>query len=266
MDRPAHLTQENAAAFAHAGVARAYVLRPPYPQALIDRLRKLLPAMGGRLLEAGCGTGEVARRLAPSVARVDAFDPSAAMLEVARHETGGDAANICWTQSTAEEFAPGPEGYDLIVTALSLHWMDWERVMPNFASWLRERARHAIVTDRTVREVPWRAAIEELVPRFSAMQNFEHFDLLEELQRRGLFRLESTEQFGPETARQSVDDYLESWHSRAGFARERISEAAASEFRAGIAAALQPHARDGWIEFDVTASVAIGVPLSPSPA
>ena len=253
-----HLTPEHAAVFGLESVASSYVNRPPYPQAMIDRLR----TFGGRVLEVGCGTAECSRRLAPHVERIDAVEPSAAMIAVGRAQPGGDAANLHWHNVPAEKFETD-ERYDLILTALSLHWMDWNVVLPKFARMLRPGGRHVIVYRRTIRDVPWVDAINRLVPQYSAMQNFRDFDLIEEVVGRGLFEVESREQFGPEPFRQSIDDYLDSWHSRAGFARERLTEQAANEFRAGIAAALQPHARDGHVEIDVNSSIVVGLPISP---
>ena len=63
-----HLTPEHAAVFGLESVASSYVNRPPYPQAMIDRLR----TFGGSVLEVGCGTAECSRRLAPFVERIDA--------------------------------------------------------------------------------------------------------------------------------------------------------------------------------------------------
>ena len=89
--------------------------------------------------------------------------------------------------------------------------------------------------------------------------NFEPIDLHAEVNRYELFDLSETQEVGPERFEQTVEDYLESWHSRAGFVRERLAAGAAEEFRAGIAAALQPHARVGkegrrYLEIDVRAS------------
>jgi len=261
---PDYITPERAGAFLIESTARAYPHRPPYPQALIDALRTLLPDGGGSVLELGCGTGEVSRRLAPHVKRVDAIDPSAAMIEVGRGEEGGGAANLAWTNVAAEEFETDRR-YDLVVTALSLHWMNWYTVLPKIAGLLKRGGAYALVTNRTIRSVPWAAAIEELVPRYSAIPNWTPIDLVAEVRASEVFDLGEVQKVGPEHFEQSVENYLESWHSRAGFVRERLAEGAEDKFRAGIAAAVQPHAREDsegrrWIGIDVRAEFVIGRP------
>jgi SAM-dependent methyltransferase len=61
-----------------------YHLRTPYPSALAAFLQGLMTPRGGNVIELGCGTGELARMMAPHSERVDAIDVSAAMLEKAR--------------------------------------------------------------------------------------------------------------------------------------------------------------------------------------
>ncbi|MBV9278962.1 MAG: class I SAM-dependent methyltransferase, partial [Chloroflexi bacterium] len=48
------------------------------------------------VLDAGCGTGDVARPLAPLVDRVDAVDISAGMIERGRRLPGGENPAITW--------------------------------------------------------------------------------------------------------------------------------------------------------------------------
>jgi trans-aconitate methyltransferase len=79
--------------------------------------------------EGRCGTGDIAPELTPHVARVHAVDPSITMLTRGKALPGGQHANIQWMVSTAEEFSY-PSQYALVVAAESLHWMDWDRVLP----------------------------------------------------------------------------------------------------------------------------------------
>ena len=226
-----HLTPENARTFCFKGVAQSYVFRPPYPQALIDRLRGL----GNTVLEMGCGTAECSRRLAPFVERIDAVDPSAAMLAVGRGQPGGDAPNIHWHNAAAEEFET-ERRYDLIITALSLHWMDWEVVMPQVRALAANRAAGtSSSTTRTVRAV----AVEGGDRRRScrATPRCSHFKRVRHDRGVGIAVDSSSRSRARSSARspsvQGIDEYLDSWHSRAGFARERLTEEAANEFRAG---------------------------------
>ena len=68
-------------AFEDEDVVRAYQHRPPYSADVIAMLRALSGGASGAVLDVGCGRGELARRLAPYVNRVDTVDRSAAMIE-----------------------------------------------------------------------------------------------------------------------------------------------------------------------------------------
>ncbi len=84
------------------------------------------------MLDAGCGTGEIARRMAPRVAHVDAVDFSPAMIANGKRLAGREASALHWIEGEVETVALTPP-YGLITEASSLHWMDWSVVLPRFA-------------------------------------------------------------------------------------------------------------------------------------
>ena len=82
IERPSQFRFEYSSIFQDQSVVRAYRYRPQYPAATFGLLADLLPVKCRPrvVLDAGCGTGFVARTLAPLVERVDAVDFSAAAL------------------------------------------------------------------------------------------------------------------------------------------------------------------------------------------
>jgi ubiquinone/menaquinone biosynthesis C-methylase UbiE len=79
-----------------------------------------------RILDVGCGTGYLLRRLAdrcPDAAELIGVDPARAMIAAARAAAAGD--RLQWLEGTAEEL-PFPEGsFDLVVSTTSFdHWAD----------------------------------------------------------------------------------------------------------------------------------------------
>src|SRR5215210_205002 len=99
LPKPKHLGSEYAAQFADRSVVAAYRHRPPYPAEVFDVLAGLIaaaPHAARAVLDAGCGTGDVARRLVSKVDRLDAVDPSSAMLEAGRRLPGGDDSHLRW--------------------------------------------------------------------------------------------------------------------------------------------------------------------------
>lgn len=100
--KPAHLGPVYAAQFQDAAIVAAYPVRPPYPSAVFDVLTSLMvePRIA---LDAGCGTGDIARRLAPLAQQVDAVDISARMIAAGRQLVGGDAPNLHWQVAALED-------------------------------------------------------------------------------------------------------------------------------------------------------------------
>jgi SAM-dependent methyltransferase len=72
-------------------VSRRPIPTGRYPAEVFTVLRGLITDAAPAVLDVGCGTGDIARRLSPLVERVDAVDVSAAMIEHGRRQAGGDA-------------------------------------------------------------------------------------------------------------------------------------------------------------------------------
>src|SRR5262245_53032854 len=129
LPKPRGLGPDYGAQFRDQSVADAYPTRPPYPPEVFEILLGLIQDESPVVLDLGCGTGDIGRGLAPHVTRVDAVDPSTAMIARGRALPGGRNPAIHWITSSAEDFAYSAR-YALIITAESLHWMDWYAVLP----------------------------------------------------------------------------------------------------------------------------------------
>src|SRR4051794_7774514 len=144
LPKPHHLGSKYAAVFQDQSVVAAYHHRPTYPAELFPIIANLIADAPRAVLDVGCGTGDVTRPLAPLVDRIDALDVSAAMLEKARTLPGGDNPRINWILGRAEDREVRPP-YALITAGQSLHWMDWDVVMPRFQTLLTPQGFLAIV-------------------------------------------------------------------------------------------------------------------------
>jgi len=257
--KPAHLGPAFGAQFGDAGVAAAYANRPPYPDALYDTLEGLFPAGPRSLLDLGCGTGEVAIGMSDRSDRIDAVDPSEAMLAIARSRAAGSGAPIRWIRATAEAFEPdGP--YALVVASESFHWMDWSVVPAKIASLLQPGGVLALVSGRELVDLPWRDELMQWIVRYSTNRDFRPYDLVDELTGRGLFRVTGRHSTGRVAFTQSVDEYVESIHSRNGFSRERMGESRAAEFDEAVRAMVSRHSASGLVEGETVSTVVWGLP------
>lgn len=212
--------------FADEAVARAYRCRPPYPAAVFALLRRrLVPP--GRVLDAGAGTGALARGMTAFVEGVDAIEPSAAMIEEGRRLPGGSDRRIRWIAGRAED-APLDPPYGLITCGVSLHWMDPGIVLPRFRAALAPGARLAVVDNANVHG-PYREEVWAVTDRHAAVARHpETPDAIQALRASGLFTIEGEERTEPTPFEQSVDDYIEFLHSTSVLTRAQLGERAAA--------------------------------------
>lgn len=211
------------------------------------------------VLELGAGTGDISIGLAARVDRLDAVEPSSAMVGAAR-EAGGRATNVHWIVDTAENFRP-EHPYSLAVAAESLHWMDWFIVLPKVAASLMPGAVLAIITERAIVGLPWMTALREIVSGFSTNRDYRTYDVVHEVVSRGLFKETGREVVVSERPfRQSLADYVESFHSRNGFSRDRMSTEAADAFDAEVTRLVLSHRSDGVVTGSIRATLVWGLP------
>lgn len=249
-------------AFEDEDVVRAYQHRPPYSADVIAMLRALSGGAAGAVLDIGCGRGELARRLAPYVDRVDAVDRSATMIEAGRQAPGGDAPNLRWIVGQIEDVPLNPP-YSLILGGRSLHWMAWEVIFPRFQDLLPPDGLLAIV-DAKALPLPWRDELRAITARYSTDPGHQRDDMLAIWERAGWFTREGDQATPPVPFAQSIDDYLDSLHSLSRLARVRMGAAQAAAFDAEVRALVAPYLEDGMIVMEVAGRVTWGKPHRPA--
>ncbi len=261
--RPWHLAREYAEQYQDLSVVDAYDLRPLYPSETFSVLEGLYDPQCRRVLDVGCGTGEIARRIAPLVDRVDAVDLSGAMIEKGRRLPGGDAGNLSWIEGEIERVNLAGL-YGLITAASSLHWMEWSVVMPAFSRILSSEGKLAIVFEHlSGPPQPYAERIGRLILQSLTERGIAHrgpFDLVEELRSRGLFRVEGERLTTPVTQEQSVGDFVGSIHARTNFSRDLMGSEAAEAFDVEAMKILNEGFPTGIIEMTVQMKVVWGRP------
>jgi len=255
--KPDHLGPEYGSQFADPSVVAAYRYRPPYPDEALAALVDLV-VPPGLVLDAGAGTGEIARGLAGRVAGVDALDPSPGMIAAGRALPGGDHPALTWLLGRAED-APLGGPYGLITAASSLHWMEWEAMLPRFRDALSPGGVLAIVGQASSPN-PWDAALQPVIDRYSTNRKYRPYHLVDELTQRGLFQELGRRSTQPTTFTQLVAEYVESFHARNGFSRDRMAPDEAAAFDAAARSVVLPHADAGSVTLIITGTVVWGVP------
>jgi len=218
---------ELGAVFADDDVAALYQYRAPYPQGVFAILERLVIAPRV-VLDAGAGTGALARRFPPSIERIDAVDPSGAMIARGRSLPGGDDARIRWIVARAEN-APLSPPYGLITVGASLHWMQADVVLPRFRDALAPGARLAIVDTETTHSGAWRTEMLDIIRRYSPLEHhLETHEMVSRAVQQGVLMLEGEERTSPEPFDQSVDDYLRLLGSTSTLSRVTLGSRAAA--------------------------------------
>jgi SAM-dependent methyltransferase len=257
--KPPGLSPEYAAQFADESVADAYEHRPPYPKEVFEILSSLVRDKPPRVLDIGCGRGEIARHLLSHVDAIDAVDASAAMIERGKRLPGGDDPRLRWIVARMEE-APLDPPYGLVVAASSLHWMDWDIVLPRLREVLASGAFVALLDDQTL-PPPWDARLHELILRYSTNRDFRPYKLVDELEKRGHFRPIGSKTTTVVPFSQPLGSYIDSIHSRNGFSRDRMTPAAADAFDGAVREAVRPWmTTSGDVELSLLSTVCWGIP------
>lgn len=134
-------------------VAEAYdEVRSGYPGELIDAALEIgRLGEGSHVVEVGCGTGKLTEALVARGLRVEAVDPGANMVDVARRRVGQSDA-VRFHIATFED-VDLPEGtFDAVFSATAFHWIDPTIGWRKAAALLKREGRLALLTHTGVRD------------------------------------------------------------------------------------------------------------------
>jgi SAM-dependent methyltransferase len=99
--------------------------RQAYPPPLIERVVELCRLdKRQRVLDLGCGPGQLALAFAPFVAAVAGMDPEPAMLALAGQRAAEAGLRLELIEGSSYDLAPSLGRFDLVVIGRAFHWMD----------------------------------------------------------------------------------------------------------------------------------------------
>jgi ubiquinone/menaquinone biosynthesis C-methylase UbiE len=139
----------------------------PWTQVLLEHAA---PQPGERVLDVACGTGVVARHVAPLVGpagAVVALDISPAMIEVARSIPAAEGAPIVWTEGSAVAL-PYPAGaFDLVLCQQGLQFFpDRATATQEMRRVLGPHGRVALSVWQTLPQNPVHEALDSAIARY----------------------------------------------------------------------------------------------------
>ncbi|MGJ8527956.1 class I SAM-dependent methyltransferase [Maritalea sp.] len=212
--------------FKDAEVVDLYLKRPPYPAKLFDLLVEHAPSTQN-VLDLGCGHGKIARPLTTRFQNVTAIDPSARMIALGKTLENGKAKNLTWTEDYAET-ANLSASYDVIVAALSIHWMDHATLFPKLLKHAKPNHLFAVIEGDQPHNAPWKndwhSFLEKWVPIMTEKPFIKNggsgfWDkYLEYVEVNDEFELIS------DPIVQSIDDFILCQHSRDTFTISKLGD------------------------------------------
>lgn len=134
--------------------------RPGYPDAAIAWLVGTSPQ---RVIDVGCGPGNLTTQLALLGHDVVGLDPSEAMLRAARKKA------LRAVRGAAEALPFADACADVVTAATAFHWFDHELAVPEIRRVLRPSGRVGLLTNIRDESVPWVEALSKIIGSESAM-------------------------------------------------------------------------------------------------
>jgi 2-polyprenyl-3-methyl-5-hydroxy-6-metoxy-1,4-benzoquinol methylase len=154
-----------------AGTGAFYArFRPGYLKVFFDDVIRRFDLNGsGRLLDLGCGTGQLTIPIAGHVAEAIGMDPEPDMLtEAAEHAAANKVGNVTWVRGGSADL-PGRLGrFRLVTMGRSFHWMDREQLLTTLADMVDDQGGLVIANDGCLARstTPWQHIIEEVQHQF----------------------------------------------------------------------------------------------------
>ncbi len=132
--------------------------------------------------------------------------------------------------------------------------------LPRFASVLTPNGYLAVLYN-SFGDVPWQEEVRALRKQVRGHEYPRPTESTKVLEQDGLFQMVGEKETAPVVFRQTVDDYVEQYHSRSDMARVRIGEEAAARFDAELRRILAKYVHGDEIEMQISARVVWGKPL-----
>ena len=151
--------------------------RPGYPPAFFDHVVARFGLDGTvRLLDLGCGTGQLTLPLAWHMAEVVGMDPEPEMLaEAAAAARTAGVGNVTWLEGGSddlERLRPRLGRFRLVTMGASFHWMDREATLRQLEELVLPGGGLVVTGSPSLwtRANPWQRAVREVIQRWLGEQ------------------------------------------------------------------------------------------------
>ena len=142
--------------------------RSPYPREFFDHLAQVFQLDGrGRVLDLGCGTGQLAIPLTAYFDQVVAMDPDPEMIaEVSAAGNRGGLSNLDVVLGSSLDLSPAVGEFRLVTMGESFHWMDRDQVLRTQATMIVPGGGLAIASKKFKMPAGYQETLDQLLKGF----------------------------------------------------------------------------------------------------
>lgn len=144
--------------------------RPPYPPRLIRRVAEAVAVRDHhRVLDLGCGPGQLAIGFAYFAHEVVGLDPEPNMLTAATSAARGLTPNVSFRQGSSYDLSPALGSFRLVTMGRSFHWMDRAETLRRLDPLVEDRGAIALFqgSHADVPENAWVREWRDLIDRYA---------------------------------------------------------------------------------------------------
>ncbi|OWJ65293.1 hypothetical protein BWR60_20385 [Inquilinus limosus] len=144
--------------------------RPPYAAGLFLRIARTCGLdRDHRVMDLGCGPGQIAVALAPFAGEVVGIDPEPEMLAVAAEAAARAGVWVAWQQGSSYDLGPQLGAFRLVTMGRSFHWMDRMETLRRLDGMLDPGGAVVLIHDDhpKVPDNRWVKPYRELLERYS---------------------------------------------------------------------------------------------------
>ncbi|MGK9164667.1 methyltransferase domain-containing protein [Inquilinus limosus] len=144
--------------------------RPPYAAGLFPRIARVCGiGRDHRVMDLGCGPGQIAIALAPLASEVVGIDPEPEMLAAAAEAAARAGVRVTWRQGSSYDLGPELGRFRLVTMGRSFHWMDRVETLRRLDAMIDPGGAVVLIHDDhpNVPDNRWSQPYRELLDRYS---------------------------------------------------------------------------------------------------
>ncbi len=137
-------------------------IRPGYPTEIVDIIASSMESSASKVLEIGCGTGQITRPLAEQGYSITALEPGDELSILARRKLKA-YPNVDVVEASFETWPGQKASFDLVLSAQAFHWIEPDYGCKKAAAVLKPGGAIALVWNLTVpQDTPLHQAIRPI--------------------------------------------------------------------------------------------------------